>query len=70
MCILFLGGVEMWISLRVVSGTEYEVRMDSGDPECRGGYPMPKAILKRCVFRVKSQPKPRLAIKNLESIKT
>ena len=31
--------------------------MNSGSPECRGGYPIPKATPNRGLDRVKSQPK-------------
>ena len=41
--------------------------MNSGSPECQGGYPMPKTTPKRCVSTVKSQPEPRLALKRRES---
>ena len=37
--------------------------MDSETPECRGGYPIPKAKPKGYVGRVKSQPGPKLAFK-------
>ena len=40
---------------------------DIGHPECQGGYPIPKATPKRCVSRVKSQPKLRLSLKRRES---
>jgi len=43
--------------------------MDSGSPECRGDYPMPKATPKKGLGRVKSQPEPRLALKKLEPIR-
>ena len=42
--------------------------MNSGSPECQGGYPIPKATPKKGLGRVKSQPEPRLALKKLESI--
>ena len=42
---------------------------NSGSPECRGAYPIPKAKPKGYLGKVKSQPGPRQALKNLESIR-
>jgi len=42
---------------------------NSGSPESRGGYPIPKATPKKGLGRVKSQPEPRLALKKLEPIR-